>query len=116
MPAPAAGADVWPGLRRQLEAAALLEAEGVPGVAPPFLRFHPTLAPMLWEQLGPDERARFTTAHRQRYAGLAGYLYHEDRKSPHEARAIALRELPNLLRAVHAAFDAHDPDAVDFAE
>ena len=72
----------------------------MPGVGPPFLRFHPTLAPMLWEQLGPDERARLTTAHRQRYYGLASYLYQQDSKNPHEARAIALRELPNLLRAV----------------
>ena len=93
------GANVWPDLRRQLEAAALIEAETVPGVRPPFLRFHPTLAPMLWEQLGPDERARLTTAHRQRYYGLANYLYNEDSKNPHDARAIAWRELPNLLHA-----------------
>ena len=70
---------------------------------------------MLWEELGSDERARLTTAHRQRYHRLASYLYQEDSKNPHFARAIALRELPNLLRAVDAAFDAHDPDAVDFA-
>ena len=110
------GAKVWPDLRRQLEAAALIEAETVPGVNPPFLRFHPTLAPMLWEELGSDERARLTTAHRERYYGLASYCYQEDSKNPHEVRAIYFRELPNLLRAVHAAFDAHDPDAVDFAD
>ena len=110
------GASVWPDLRRQLEAAALIEAETVPGVNPPFLRFHPTLAPMLWEELGSDERARLTTAHRQRYHGLASYLYQQDSENPHFARAIAFRELPNLLRAVDAAFDAHDPDAVDFAD
>jgi hypothetical protein len=45
------GTNVWPDLRRQLEAAALIEAEAetVPNVELPFLRFHPTLAPMLWE-------------------------------------------------------------------
>jgi tetratricopeptide (TPR) repeat protein len=106
---------VWPDLRRQLEAAALIEAETVPNVGSPFLRFHPTLAPMLWEQLGPHERARLTTAHQQRYYGLANYLYHEDPRDPHFARAIARRELPNLLHAIDAAFDAHDPDAVAFA-
>jgi hypothetical protein len=110
------GGDVWPGLRRQLEAAALIQAEAVPGVNTPFLRFHPTLAPMLWGQLDSDERARLTTAHRQRYYGLANYLYREDSRTPHEVRAIALRELPNLLHAVDAAFDARDPDAVDFAD
>ncbi len=41
---PPPAANLWPGLRRQLEAAALLEAEAMPGVAVPFLRFHPTLA------------------------------------------------------------------------
>jgi tetratricopeptide (TPR) repeat protein len=116
LPAPPAEANIWPDLRRQLEAAALVEAERVPGVGPPFLRFHPTLAPMLWGQLGPDERARLTDTYRQRYAALARYLYQQDTKIPHEARAIVRRELPNLLHAVDAAFDAHDPDAVVFAE
>lgn len=107
--------DLWPGLRGQLEAAALIVPEGVPGVVPPFLRFHPTLAPMLWAQLDADEQARLSEAHRRRYYALSGYLYHEDSKSPHEARAIAWRELPNLLHAVHGVLDAGDPDAVRFA-
>jgi tetratricopeptide (TPR) repeat protein len=110
------GKDVWPGLRRQLEAAALVQAEAIPGVRPPFIRFHPTLAPMLWEQLGADERARLTTAFRQRYHGLANYLYSEDTKNPHFARAIALLELPNLLHAVDAAFAAQDSGAVGLAD
>jgi tetratricopeptide (TPR) repeat protein len=110
------GEEVWPGLGRQLEAAALIQAEAIPGVRPPFFRFHPTLGPMLWEQLGADDRARLTDAHRQRYHGLANYLYNQDDKNPHFARAIALRELPNLLHAVEAAFSAQDPGAVDFAD
>ena len=112
------GRNVWPELRRQLEAAALIEAETVPNLepsGPPFLRFHPTLAPMLWEQLGPEERERLTSAHRQCYYVLVDLLYNSDNKDPHFARAIAWRELPNLLHAAHAAFDSHDPDAVDFA-
>ncbi|CAN5455493.1 hypothetical protein BH24GEM3_BH24GEM3_16760 [soil metagenome] len=108
--------DLWPGLRRQLEAAALLEAETVPGIGVPFLRFHPTFAPMLWQQLSPDERARLTTAHRLRYYAFARYLYAHDSNKPHLTRAVALRELPNLLHAVDAAFTVHDPNAVKFAE
>ncbi len=115
LPDPAAE-NVWPGLRRQLEAAALIEAESIPGVGPPFLRFHPTLAPMLWSGLAADERDALTTAHRQRYYALASYLYHEDRQNPHQARAIARRELPNLLYAVDRALDARDADAVEFVE
>ena len=115
MPAPAAQ-NLWPGLRRQLEAAALIEAEILPGVGPPFFRFHPTLAPMLWAGLDGEEKAQLTLAHRQRYYALANFVYKEDSKNPHQARAIALRELPNLLHAVRQALDADDPDAVDFAD
>lgn len=110
------GNNLWPVLRRRLEAAALIEAESVPGVGPPFLRFHPTLAPMLWASLTPDERDALTLAHRQRYYALANYLYYEDTKNPHQARAIVRRELPNLLHAVHAALDASDADAVAFVD
>jgi tetratricopeptide (TPR) repeat protein len=106
----------WSPLRRQLEAAALIEPENIDGVAVPFLRFHPTLAPMLWAQLDEAERTRLSAAHRARYYALSTYLYREDRRNPHQARAIAWRELPNLLGAVHAALDAADPDAVDFAD
>ncbi|MFP5287274.1 MAG: CHAT domain-containing protein, partial [Thermoanaerobaculia bacterium] len=57
----------WAGLRRQLEAAALVEPEDLPGVTVPFLRFHPTLAPMLWAQVDSAEQGRLSRALRQRY-------------------------------------------------
>jgi len=114
IPAPVAESNIWPALRRQLEGAALIEAETVPGLTVPYLRFHPTLAPMLWAQLTEGELSRLSDAHRQQYYALASYLYQADTQNPHEARAIARRELPNLLHAVHAALDAGDPDAVDF--
>jgi tetratricopeptide (TPR) repeat protein len=113
---PPAPADLWPGLRRQLEAAALIEREDIPGVSVPFIRFHPTLSSMLWAQLNSPERDELNTAHRKRYYELSGYLYDKDNRAPHQARAIAWLELPNLLHAVHAALDAHDPNAVAFAE
>ena len=106
--------DVWPALREQLESAALIEVETLPGLVVPFLRFHPTLALMLWEHLNKDEQAGLSVAHRQRYYALAGYLYHEDDKNPQAARAIVWRELPNLLHAVQAALDAADAEAVVF--
>ncbi len=106
----------WPALRRQLESAGLIAAERLPGVTPPFLRFHPTLAPLLWAGLDGAEREALTRAHRQRYHQLANFLYHADDKHPDEARAIARRELPNLLHAVDRALAAEDPDAVDFVD
>nr|VFK80890.1 MAG: Tetratricopeptide repeat-containing protein [Candidatus Kentron sp. SD] len=113
LPAPAAE-DRWPNLRRQLEAAALLRIERIPGVGVPFLRFHPTLAPLLWAGLEDGERDALTLAHRRRYHALANTLYYEDAKNPQEVRAIVRRELPNLLHACHGALDAGDPVAVKF--
>ena len=109
-------ASIWPSLRRQLESAALIEAENIPGVGSPFLRFHPTLAPILWADLEDDERQALTTAHRQCYYALANFLYDQDPKNPHQVRDIARCELPNLLQAVDCALDANDAEAVDFVE
>jgi tetratricopeptide (TPR) repeat protein len=104
----------WPALRHQLETAALIKAECIPGVAPPFLRFHPTLAPLLWAGLDAEERARLALAHRQHYHQLAGYLHDSDTQDPDLARAIALCELPNLLYAVDQALEAGDKHAMQF--
>jgi tetratricopeptide (TPR) repeat protein len=111
------GADsLWPGLRRRLEAAALIEAENILTVGPPFLCFHPTLAPMLWASLDPAEKVSLLLGHRQQYHKLANYLYQEDDEHPYQARAIARRELPNLVHAVQQALDARDPGGVEFAD
>ena len=106
---------LWPELRRQLDAAGLIYIEKVPDVRPVYLRFHPTLAPLLWSQLSTDDRARLTAAHRQRYQGLADYLNAKDDTDPVFARAIVRRDLPNLLQALQASFDANAPEVVRFA-
>jgi hypothetical protein len=48
----------WQPLRRSLEQTGLIQAENVPGVRWPFLRFHPTLAPALWAKLLERNRSR----------------------------------------------------------
>ena len=105
----------WPTLRRQLEAAALLEAGSLPDVNLPFLRFHPTLAPLLWAELDKAQQEQLSAAYRARYCHLASWLYYEDTRNPHAVRAIARRELPNLLHAVDAALRLGEAEAVDFA-
>jgi len=109
-------ADEWTVLYKQLEAAALVKTESLTGVTVPFLRFHPSLAPMLWAQLSPKEQVSLSAAHRERYFTLANYLHGEDRNHPHEARAIAQVELPNLLYAAYGAFEAGDLQAGVFAD
>lgn len=108
-------ANIWSSLRRQLEAVALIEPYDVLGKTVPFLQFHPTLAPMLLAKLEESERDHLSNAHRQRYFTLAAYLNYEDSQNSDKARAIARRELPNLLQAVHAALDAGDSEAGMFA-
>jgi hypothetical protein len=102
----------WKPLRRGLEQAGLIQTESLPGVVAPFLRFHPALAPALWQKPTEEERARFRTRHRQRHYRVANWLYNEDRNNPTVVRAIASRVLPNLLSAVHGALDAQEPGAV----
>ncbi len=106
----------WPAVRQTLQAAALIQPERLPGVGAPYLKFHPTLAPVLWSRLSPGEQADLIARHRRRYYELSRYLYREDSKSPHHARAIARRELPNLLNAVYGALDAGAEWAVEFAD
>lgn len=108
--------DLWPAARAELEGASLMTAESPPGIIPPFLDFHPTLAPYLTSQLPPSRRAALEERYRRRYHARASYLYQEDRRHPHQARALALRELPNLRRALDLTIAAGEADAaVDFA-
>ena len=82
-------AELWQTARAELEAAALVSVESIPGVTPPFLRFHPTLLPYLRAQLADEQRAALEARYWQRYYALANYLYHADTQTPHQARAIA---------------------------
>ncbi len=103
-------------LRLALEATGLIQPEYLLGFHVPYLKFHPTLAPDLWLRLSESEQVELLTRHRLQYYQLAHYLYVEDVKNPHEIRAIAQKELPNLLVAVHGALDAGGEWAVDFVD
>ena len=108
----------WHELRTQLEATGLIRAESLShlGVSVPFLKFHPTLAPAMWSRLTEPEQQQLLSRHRQRYYQLSHYLYFEDDKNPFFARAIAQRELPNLLYAVRGSIAAGEDFAVEFVE
>jgi tetratricopeptide (TPR) repeat protein len=104
----------WQTLRPTLEATGLLQAEWFLGVPVPYLKFHPTLAPTLWARLSAAEQGKLLVRYRQRYYEVSRYLYYEDQRNPHQARAIVRWELRNLLFAVQAALDAAEDWAVDF--
>jgi tetratricopeptide (TPR) repeat protein len=109
-------AEQWQPLRRQLEGAGLVTAEVLPNITVPYLKFHPTLAPVLWGTLAPAEQQALKQRHQERYYNLSGWLYQTDSQNPLAVRAIARRELPNLLTAVQAALAAADENAVDFVD
>ncbi len=109
--------NLWQGARRELEQAALLRVETLPGIEPPFFYFHPTLLPYLTTQLSAERRAVLEDNYWKRYYSVANYLYQSDTQNPHMARAIAVREMPNLRRGVELALAAGEVEAaVTFAD
>jgi len=110
-------AEQWASSRPALVNTGLIQVEDLSylGVAFPYVKFHPTLAPALWQELNQEHQLALAAHYRQSYYELSGFLFQEDKKNPSAARAKALRELPNLLHAVYAVFQAGEDFALDFA-
>ena len=109
-------ADLWQQAKQELEQAALVTAENLPNLNIPFLRFHPTLLPYLTTQLPAERRPEVENRYWREYYGTANSLYELDTQHPEVARAIAVRELPNLQRALQLAMAAEEVEIVaDFA-
>ena len=108
----------WYKIRLQLEATGLVRAESLTdmGWRFPFLKFHPTFAPAMWSRLTEPEKQQFISHHRQSYYSLMISLYKEDSIRPFAVRAIAQRELPNLLYAVRGSVEAGEDFAVEFVD
>uniref|UniRef100_UPI00405717C7 tetratricopeptide repeat protein n=1 Tax=Candidatus Electronema sp. TaxID=2698783 RepID=UPI00405717C7 len=105
----------WSILRYHLTLSGLMQPERV--AEKTWLRFHPTLAPALWEKLGKEEQDKLLAGYSQAYHQLSKVLYWDDDTNPPSARALARCELPNLLRAVHAALQSgRNEEGVDFAD
>lgn len=119
--------DEWNSLKPQLTSTALVREESLPGIeGQPFIHFHPTLAPYLKAVIESNStessdsiqncQSEIVNRYWQVYYSLANQLYQADTQTPIQARAIVLRELPNLKRALNLAFEAGALDeAVDFA-
>jgi len=109
-------AATWQSVRAQLVSWSLIRVEHLEGINYPFLRFHPTLAPYLAKQIKDDSKDQLEARYWQRYYSLANFLYNTDTTNPHQARAIARLEMPNLRRALTLAVQAGAmEEAADFA-
>jgi tetratricopeptide (TPR) repeat protein len=104
----------WQTVRQQLEAKGLIQVEWLPEVGVPYLKFHPTLAPALWSEVSAEMQQELLSRHRRRYYELSDYLYQKDTPNPDIARAIARRELSNLMFAVKGAIAAEEEWALKF--
>jgi tetratricopeptide (TPR) repeat protein len=105
---------VWPSLKSVLEQTGLIQVEN--DIEITFLRFHPTLAPVLWGRLPSAEQEDLRLWHQKQYYGLVAMLCEMDRVNPFLARWIARRELPNLLWAVKGALENRAADFIDFVD
>lgn len=104
--------DLWQQAKRELEQAALITVENLLDFDSPFLRFHPTLLPYLATQLPAERRAEVENRYWREYYGTARGLHKLDTEDPHLARAVAVRELPNLQRALQLAMAAGEVEIV----
>lgn len=108
--------ETWNAVRPELQRAALIRAEELPGGTVPFIHFHPTLGPHLSRLLPGATRAKLETRYRQAYYEFAKTLYFADPKTPMQIRSLALREIPNLKRGLTLMLAAGEVNtAVDFA-
>ncbi|WPD20951.1 MAG: CHAT domain-containing protein [Candidatus Electrothrix scaldis] len=106
----------WQELRISLLIAGLMQAERVMESDLIFLRFHPTLAPALWQRLDKEEQDTLLQGYWQEYYKLSWELYKLDETNPHAACTSVQYELPNLLRAVHTALQTgRAEEGMDFA-
>jgi tetratricopeptide (TPR) repeat protein len=105
----------WNAMLEQLHALGLIAFESIESVKVRYVRFHPSLSPLLWSQVPATEREILMAKHRLWYYQLSSELYNGDLKQSRQARAMARRELPNLMHAAHSALKTGEDWAVRFS-
>ncbi len=106
--------DRWQRLRSALVRTGLLQIEVLENLRSPFLKFHPTLSPVLFMRLSAEKYAKLNEQYQEYYYDLSIDLYKRDFQSPHTARLFAKRELPNLLWSVKEALANQCDNVADF--
>ncbi len=106
----------WTILRSILENTGLIQSEDLTklGINSPYLKFHPALATTLWQELNNSQQNKLLTQYRKSYYQFSESFSFKDAENPYSVRAVILRELPNLLYALHTALREKESFAVLF--
>jgi tetratricopeptide (TPR) repeat protein len=109
---------IWSDLRTRLQSASLIGLEFfvAEGIRDPYVKFHPTLAPLLWLQLSAAERDELIDAHLNGYYLVSEWLFNNHLQLQDATRMIARCELPNLLHAVNVALNRQENFATAFVQ
>jgi tetratricopeptide (TPR) repeat protein len=101
----------WEKLKTALLRTGLVQVEDI---GEPFLRFHPTLAPVLWGQLTVEEQGQLRLWYQQKYYMFIRGLFDSDKQNPETTRIVIRKELANLLWAVNGLLDDQNVNAINF--
>ena len=101
----------WLALRSALQQAALLTLEQIhKEINVPFLHFHPVLIPFL-RSFADTGDVMLHERYAMNYSEFARYLSDSDTEAPHAVRALMVRELPNLRKAVDLLLEMGDSES-----
>jgi tetratricopeptide (TPR) repeat protein len=106
----------WQRLKSALVYTGLVHVEMLENMASPFLRFHPTLTPVLWSRLSLGEQRDLKLRHHFYYYFSVFHLYDLDDRNPAIARSAVRKDLPNLLWAVKGALNENNEYVASFVE
>ncbi len=105
----------WDSLSSVLIDIGLIQFERLPLFRVPYIKFHPILAPILWQHIA-KERKKVFSDYQQRYAQLSAYMSYEEGKNADQVRNLIRRDFPNLIYAVSNALDAKATWAPQFVK
>ena len=107
----------WEVLRSSLKRNGLIQSENLTSldIKTSYIKFHPILAPTLWQELTFKQQEKLLDYYCQKYHQFSSFLYFDyGKKSPIIISTIARFELVNLLYAVNISLQKRKAYGVDF--
>jgi len=101
-------AETWAPFREAFVGAGLLREERQPGLAVPYLAFHPLLARFLEQRLARPDREQLSPRFYYSYYALMDWLLNARERLGGRFRILVRRELPNLRRGLRLALEREE--------